>query len=94
MKGHDISLKCSRQMQRLRVSYLANVLTHHNTILKSLRVDGNKMVNDSSVDALVEMLKQNPTLNRLDIEKCKLSDQGKEKLRQIVRSKKDFDLGV
>jgi hypothetical protein len=81
-------------MQRLRVSYLANVLTHHNTILKSLRVDGNKMVNDSSVDALVEMLKQNPTLNRLDIEKCKLSDQGKEKLRQIVRSKKDFDLEV
>jgi hypothetical protein len=76
------------------VQHLANVLTHHNTTLLSLCIDGNKLVSDSSVDALVEMLKQNRTLECLEIADCNLSEKGKEKLRQIVQSKKDFEFLV
>jgi hypothetical protein len=76
------------------VQHLADVLTHHNTTLRSLGVDRNKLVSDSSVDALVKMLKHNPTLGRLNIYKCSLSEKGKERLQQVVRSKKDFDLVV
>jgi Ran GTPase-activating protein (RanGAP) involved in mRNA processing and transport len=74
--------------------HLANVITHHNTTLRSLFVGRNKLLSDSSVDALVDMLKENPTLNSLHIEKCKLSEKEKERLRQVVRSKKDFNLQV
>jgi hypothetical protein len=51
-------------------------------------------VSDSSVDALVEMLKRNPTLGHLKVKECNLSEKGKERLRQIVQSKKGFDLKV
>ena len=52
------------------VQHLANALTHHNNTLLSLRVDNNKLVSDVSADCLIEMLKHNQTLERLDIEKC------------------------
>ncbi len=74
------------------VQHLIDVLIHQNATLISLRIDGNKLVSDSSVDALVKMLQQNRTVNCLDIEGCNLSEKGKERLRPVARSKKDFRL--
>jgi Ran GTPase-activating protein (RanGAP) involved in mRNA processing and transport len=82
------------EISDIGVQHLANVLTHHNTTLLSLCIDSNKLGSDSSVDALAKMLKKNRTLERLDIEDCNLSEKGKEKLRQIAQSKKDFELSV
>jgi Ran GTPase-activating protein (RanGAP) involved in mRNA processing and transport len=76
------------------VDVLANVLTHHNTTLISLCFPQNKLVSDSSVDSLVKMLQHNQTLHHLDIAWCNLSDKGKERLRQVTRSKNGFDLEV
>jgi len=76
------------------VELLADVLGNHNTTLQTLRLSNNKLISDSSADFLVEMLKKNQTLKCLDICNCKLSDKGKEKLRQVTRSKKNFDLRV
>jgi Ran GTPase-activating protein (RanGAP) involved in mRNA processing and transport len=76
------------------VELLADVLGNHNTTLQTLRLSNNKLISDSSADFLVEMLKQNQTLKCLDICNCKLSDKGKEKLRQVTRSKKNFGLRV
>jgi Ran GTPase-activating protein (RanGAP) involved in mRNA processing and transport len=76
------------------VQRLANVLTHHNNTLKTLRIDGNESISDRIIDSLIEMLKHNPTLTCLDIEECNLSKQGKERLRQIAKSKKGFELTV
>jgi Ran GTPase-activating protein (RanGAP) involved in mRNA processing and transport len=97
-------LKTNATLQRLLLSYndisdrgvnlLANVLTHHNTTLLSLLVNRNKLVSDSSVDSLVKMLQHNQTLDTLKIEECSLSDKGKERLRQVTRSKSGFDLKV
>jgi Ran GTPase-activating protein (RanGAP) involved in mRNA processing and transport len=86
LSGNDISDR--------GVDVLAHVLTHHNTTLISLRVGYNKLVSDSSVDSLIKMLQHNQTIGSLDIEKCNLSDKGKERLRQVTRSKNAFDLKV
>jgi Ran GTPase-activating protein (RanGAP) involved in mRNA processing and transport len=95
-------LKTNKNLQRLLlggneisdrgVQHLANVITHHNTTLVSLLVRGHTLVSDLSVDALVEMLKHHQTLNWLDIQECNLSEKGKERLRQVVKSKKGFTL--
>jgi Ran GTPase-activating protein (RanGAP) involved in mRNA processing and transport len=76
------------------VQHLADVLTHHNNTLVSLLIDGNNLVSDSSVDTLVEMLKQNQKLDWLKLDEYNLSEKGKERLRQVVQSKKDFKLEV
>ncbi len=74
------------------VERLANVLTHHNITLLSIRIGVNKLISDSSVDILVKMLKQNQTLGCLDISVCNLSENGKERLQQIAQSRKGFKL--
>jgi Ran GTPase-activating protein (RanGAP) involved in mRNA processing and transport len=76
------------------VKILVDALTNHNTTLQTLRLSNNKLISDSSAEFLVEMLKQNKTLRCLDICNCKLSEKGKEQLRQITRSKQKFDLRV
>jgi Ran GTPase-activating protein (RanGAP) involved in mRNA processing and transport len=76
------------------VDVLANVLTHHNTTLVRLLLQNNKLVSDSSVDSLVKMLQYNQTLDTLDIGECNLSNKGKERLRQVTRSKNIFNLIV
>ena len=76
------------------VQRLADALTHHNTTIYLLFLDRNKKVSDLSVDSLVEMLKHNQRLTRLNLEECNLSEKGKDRLRQTVKSKKGFDLSV
>jgi hypothetical protein len=98
MLKKNTTLKCLllgfNEISDRGVQYLVNVLTHQNGTLIFLRLNNNKLISDASVDILVEMLKHNQTLEDFDIESCNLSENGKERLRQIAKSKKDFDLSV
>jgi Ran GTPase-activating protein (RanGAP) involved in mRNA processing and transport len=75
------------------VQLLADALTHHNTSLEQLYLNGNKLVTDSSVDSLVLMLKTNQSLTIFEISDCNLSEAGKAKLRDVEKAK-SFKLTV
>jgi hypothetical protein len=74
------------------VQLLANALIQNNTNLKALSFDLNKLVNDSSVDSLIDMMKQSRSLHALHVADCKLSKAGKERLREAERLKKNIKL--
>ena len=76
------------------VKLLANVLTFDNSTLIQLYLHGNKLIDDSSIDSLVRMLRCNSSLNTLWLQNCSLSQAGKEKLEKIAKFKGDFDLYV
>jgi hypothetical protein len=76
------------------VKLLANTLVQHNSIFRYIDLRDNKLVSDSSVDSLVEMLQKNRSLRFLYIADCNLSEKGKERLRQATQTIKDFQLTV
>ena len=74
------------------VRLLTDVLIHNNQTLQILHLSKNKNITDSCIDNLMEMLKQNRCLKELWMQNCNLSDQIKQKLRQIIRTKNNFRL--
>ncbi|CAF1122133.1 unnamed protein product [Rotaria sordida] len=76
------------------VELLANTLAYHNSSLEWLFLNSNKAINDSSVDALLHMLKRNHSLKTIYINNCNLSEIAKNKLQEMIKFKKDFDLEV
>jgi Ran GTPase-activating protein (RanGAP) involved in mRNA processing and transport len=76
------------------VELLANTLANHNPSLEWLFLNSNKLISDPSVDVLLNMLKHNHSLKTIYINNCNLSEIAKEKLQEITKLKKDFDLEV
>jgi Ran GTPase-activating protein (RanGAP) involved in mRNA processing and transport len=76
------------------VELLSTTLANHNLSLEWLFLNSNKSINDSSIDALINMLKRNHSLKTIYINNCNLSDIAKQKLQEITKLKKDFDLEV
>jgi hypothetical protein len=74
------------------IQFLAGILARHNWSLKCLSLFSNKLVSDSSVTALVDMLRLNQSLQKLDISDCNLTEIGEVKLQEIIKSKQDFQL--
>lgn len=74
------------------VQLLANTLTRHNHRLKELYLNGNQLINDCSIDSLVQMLKSNRSLKTFRIDQCNLSKKTRKKLRRIVRWKLFFSI--
>jgi Ran GTPase-activating protein (RanGAP) involved in mRNA processing and transport len=74
------------------VRILADALTHHNTTLEYLGLSKNYKITDASVDALEEMLQKNSAMNELSIHECSLSRTSKERLRKMIRTKKNFSI--
>jgi Ran GTPase-activating protein (RanGAP) involved in mRNA processing and transport len=74
------------------VELLTKTLINHNRTLQRIDLSGNKLISDASVDFLVEILKQIYSFSVLDISDCNLSEQGKDKLRQIATTRIDFNL--
>ncbi|CAF0794758.1 unnamed protein product [Adineta steineri] len=74
------------------VHALANTIAHENTSLEVLTLDRNEFISDSSIDALVNMIKQNQSMKELWINDCNLSEKGKKKFREKIAFKKDFKL--
>ena len=71
---------------------LTDVLIHHNKTLKFLSLSINKFITDLSIDNLIEMLQQNRTLKKLWIKDCDFSEQGKLKLQEFAKRKKNFQI--
>ncbi|CAM4959577.1 unnamed protein product [Rotaria socialis] len=74
------------------VQMLANALAQQNTNLEILTLDRNQSVSDFSINALINMIKNNRSLKELWINDCSLSEKGKKKLQQATESKKAFKL--
>jgi len=76
------------------VERLSEALSYHNNTLISLNLTNNKLISELGIESLIKILKHNQTLIYLYIEECDLSEKGKDKLRQIARTKKGFKLEV
>jgi Ran GTPase-activating protein (RanGAP) involved in mRNA processing and transport len=87
----ELWLPCNQISDR-GVKLLANALIQHNTSLKTLSLDADEGVNDSSVSYLIDMINQNQSLDVLHVCNCKLSKAGKARLREVAKSKTNFAL--
>ena len=76
------------------VQSLVSILTDQNNTLQGLYLDGNKQITDLSVDPLLQMLQHNCSLKIFRLSDCKLSNNGKEKLRQVKKLSEAFSLVV
>ncbi|CAF2205890.1 unnamed protein product [Rotaria magnacalcarata] len=77
------------------VKLLANALCHPGTNLQKLYLHNNKRITDSSVDVLINMLKQNQSLKTFWLIECKLTSGGRQKIFQEAdASKQNFYLNI
>ncbi len=60
--------------------------------LKALSFSGNQSIDDACIDDLIHLFNENLMLKSLYLEKCSLSDDGKQRLRQAITNKKAFSL--
>jgi Ran GTPase-activating protein (RanGAP) involved in mRNA processing and transport len=74
------------------VRFLADAISHCNTNLQILHLSKNKFITDGSVNTLIELFKRNHSLRELWMQNCALSGNGKQKLKQMIRSKTNFRL--
>ncbi|CAM2698652.1 unnamed protein product [Rotaria socialis] len=98
------ALKNNRTLRRLWLYHnqigdhgmqsLTSALTHNNTTLEWLDLRCNKLVTNASVDTLILMIESNQSLKKFWMEYCSLSYECKAKLRQLAKSKANFELGA
>ena len=74
------------------VQLLADTLAHQNTNLHVLSLHVNKSISDASVDAIIHMLQHNKSLKKLWMQDCNISEDGKDKLREVAKLKQGFSL--
>jgi Ran GTPase-activating protein (RanGAP) involved in mRNA processing and transport len=74
------------------VQMLAHALAQQNTSLEILALDRNELVDDSSVDSFIHMIKRNRSIKELWLNGCSLSEKSQKRLQQAAESKKDFKL--
>lgn len=76
------------------VQLLAKALCEPKTNLVKLYLHNNQSISDLSVNYLVDMLRQNRSLNTIWLTDCSFTNAGKQWLKEVVRSKKNFHLIV
>ncbi len=87
-------LKLERnQLTAVGVKSIVQVLsTVSNSSLRALSFSGNQCINDACIDDIIHLFNENRTLRSLYLEKCSLSDAGKERLRLAMSNKTVFFL--
>jgi Ran GTPase-activating protein (RanGAP) involved in mRNA processing and transport len=81
----------NNQITNQGMKSIANVLSHSNQRLEELYMNGNKSIDDRSINVLISMIKQNLTIRKLSLENCGISKRGKMRL---AKHRKDFSLIV
>jgi len=76
------------------VRLLANTMTYYNENLQWLSLSFNRLISDTSVNYLIEMLTYNPSLKTLWLNDCNLSTNAAALLKQEVALKKNFTLEI
>ncbi|UJR32588.1 hypothetical protein I4U23_020048 [Adineta vaga] len=65
-----------------------------NSSLKTLSLSRNPLIGDECIDDIISTLTENQSLRCLYLEKCNLSDDGKERLRNTIGKKNTFSLQI
>jgi Ran GTPase-activating protein (RanGAP) involved in mRNA processing and transport len=76
------------------VQALVNALAYQNKTLEELVLDQNKMISDSCVEVLMNMLIQNQSLKTLRIWECNLDEVRIARLRDVIKHKHGFTLSA
>jgi Ran GTPase-activating protein (RanGAP) involved in mRNA processing and transport len=74
------------------VQLLANALCDAKTNLTNLYLHNNRLISNLSVGYLTNMLNQNRSLKTLWLIDCNLTNADKQRLKEVVASKKTFHL--
>ncbi|CAF3549624.1 unnamed protein product [Rotaria sp. Silwood1] len=74
------------------IQYLCQVIQSDNKTIEEISLYSNKLITDTSIDYIFNMITNNQSLKTFWIWNCHLSKQGKHKLQQSIQSKSDFDL--
>jgi Ran GTPase-activating protein (RanGAP) involved in mRNA processing and transport len=76
------------------VRLLANAMTYYNENLQWLSFSSNRLISDTSINSLIEMLTYNPSLKTLWLNDCNLSTNAAAQLKQEVAMNKNFILEI
>jgi Ran GTPase-activating protein (RanGAP) involved in mRNA processing and transport len=77
------------------VKSIINALSRHpNSTLKSLSFSRNRLVEDGCIDDIIDVLKENHSLKSLYLDKCNLSEDGKQRLQHAIGQTATFSLLV
>ncbi|CAF1250215.1 unnamed protein product [Adineta steineri] len=74
------------------VKVLADALNHGNVALEVLNLSASTDINDDSIHTLVDMIKQNRSLKKLDLRHCDLTEDCERELQTVAKSRKKFQL--
>jgi len=74
------------------VKMLTSVLISYDINLKYLDLENNQPIDDSCLDCLMDMIKQNQSLKTVYLNRCQLSITSQTKLRDIADKKPHFHL--
>lgn len=97
-------LKTNRTLNRLYlfentigdhgVQLLAEALTRHNQSVTHIDFSGNRLENDATINALINMIKCNHSLKQLRVANCGLSQTSKTRLQEATKSKGSLELRI
>ncbi|CAF1024038.1 unnamed protein product [Adineta ricciae] len=74
------------------ISFMNALTQSPNSSLKSLSLSRNVCIGDGCIDSIIDTISDNHTLRSLYLEKCNLSDDGKQRLRNTIGKKSTFQL--
>jgi Ran GTPase-activating protein (RanGAP) involved in mRNA processing and transport len=76
------------------VRILAHAIHHHNTTIEILSLAENKLLTNESISPLMQMIKHNQSLRTVNVSDCSLSENGKERMREVRQTKQNFSLAI
>jgi Ran GTPase-activating protein (RanGAP) involved in mRNA processing and transport len=91
MKLIQLSLS-ENQIGNDGVKMIADVLSRGNTALQDFNLSANTDINDESIGTLIDMIKRNQSLKKLDLRHCDFSEDGERELQAVGKSRKKFEL--
>ncbi len=65
---------------------LRNVLSEHNKTLNELSLRSNRLITDKSVNVIIDMFRQNQSLDRIELDRCGFSDEAEIRLLDAAKN--------
>ena len=67
-------------------------ISSSNSVLQILYLSKNSSITDRSIQSFIRMIQSKDSFKQLWLQNCRFSDQGKDKFRQLIRTRTDFRL--
>ncbi|CAF0914737.1 unnamed protein product [Adineta ricciae] len=71
---------------------LAEAIEKHNSTIQVLSLDSQKCITNKSVDYLLQMIRNHPSLEKLYLTNCNLSQKDKERLSKVQQYNANFQI--